>query len=59
MRITNNYSSGYTNNEKRIDTLKYELSNEYGYNIDGCKREVYQEENIIKTSCNHLKKENQ
>lgn len=54
MRMYNNYSNSY-NNDNRINEIRG-LSNEYGLNLNGIKKE-YNEEKIIKLSCNHNKNE--
>lgn len=52
MRILNNYSNGYNTNNK-LNFIRG-LTNEYGLNLNNPK-EKYDEENIIKTKCNHRK----
>lgn len=57
MRITNNYNCGYQNNDSKLNRVKYEFLNEYGYNLDSSSIETYNEEKIIKTTHNHNLKE--
>lgn len=52
MRIINNYSTSYVGSSSRLETLKYELSNEYGYNLDGRKNHIT-EEQLVKKVCDH------
>lgn len=52
MRIYNNYSNSF-NSDNRISALRG-LTNEYGLNLDK-RKNAYNEEKIIKLSCNHQK----
>lgn len=54
MRIFNNYSNSY-NISNRMSEIRG-LSNEYGLNLNKVKEE-YNEERIIKLSCDHNKLE--
>lgn len=50
MRMFNNYSNSY-NRTNRISEIRG-LSNDYGLNLNGNKKE-YNEDKIIKLNCNH------
>ncbi len=56
MKNLNKYYTSYNGNENRIDYLKYGLLNEYGYSPDNKEPNYYNENNIIKTNCNHQHK---
>ncbi len=53
MKEINRYYVGYNGQEENIEHIKYNLLNEFGYNIDSRNKEYYNEEKIIKTRCNH------
>lgn len=55
MRLQNNYSTSYVGSKNRINMIKYELSNDYGYNIDGKENRVTDNEIIKKVSCHDSK----
>ena len=48
MKIRNNYYTSFTPNDKRIDDLKYGLTNDLGYNLYNIEKEEYNEDKIIK-----------
>lgn len=52
MRLKNNYSTSYIGSKNKMQVLKYELSNEYGYNLDGTENKIT-EEKIFKKTCDH------
>ncbi len=52
MKKIDGYCKGFNNSDKRIDYLKYGLSNEYGLDLEKDNINYYNEENIIKTHCN-------
>lgn len=54
MRNQNKYYEGFNGSKKRIDTLKYGLLNEFGYNLDYNAKEQYDENKIMKTECHKL-----
>jgi len=53
MKEVNRYYCGYSGKETNIDYIKYNLLNEFGYDVDKHSKEFYNEEKIIKTRCNH------
>lgn len=53
MKNKNNYYEGFNGSSKRIDYLKYGMLNEFGFNLDSSTKKEYDEESIIKTTCNH------
>ncbi|MCM1053035.1 MAG: hypothetical protein NC483_03590 [Ruminococcus sp.] len=52
MKEINGYYKGFNSSDKRIDYLKYGLFNEYGLDLEKDSISYYNEEKIIKTSCN-------
>ncbi len=52
MRVINNYSTSYVGSKNKMNVLKYELCNDYGYNLDGRKTHMT-DNDIIKKVCNH------
>ncbi len=56
MRVMNNYSTSYVGSKNKMNVLKYELCNDYGFNLDGKENRLTDDE-IIKKTCNHRNRE--
>jgi len=52
MEQINGYYGSYNETGKHIDYIRYGLLNEFGYNINRKERECYNEDKIIKKTCN-------
>ena len=48
MKTSNKYYFSYSDNNKKIDYLKYGINNEFGYNLFTKEKEEYDEEKITK-----------
>ena len=53
MKEVNGYYSTYSENDRRIDFLKYGLLNEFGPSLNRKTKETYCENKIIKKECNN------
>ena len=51
MKEVNAYFKGSSGKEKKINKIKYEILNDYGYDFSSSLIEKYNEEEIIKSTC--------
>lgn len=58
MKSVNGYYKGYSNNDDKLNFLKFEILNEFGPSLR-CSKNIYQEDSIVKKKCKKMSINNQ